>query len=262
MSGRLPAGEKGVIATGFFNHQEAFVKACRAYSGGYNIYAGRNPRPAWFPRICANYLDQRRKQRAKDWDIEYMTAISLDIDPIKPKGTSATDEQHNSAYLWIPFATPVKLNRRNRHAVKEKCRQWQAGVIKTYQPEKHGLKIDGCFDLSRLKKVIGTQSVKGNIHRLSRFVRTGKPDDRVRDAILSLHISSERPMKHIRHSQSLPKSFLRLLKTDRTIQELWLTPEDDTSAHDWKLGCELVKAGIRSEDLAHILRPSLMPILW
>jgi len=263
----------GVIATGFFNNEDAFIKACRVYNGVYNIYAGRNPRPAWFPKVCENFLDKRYKQRAKDSDIEYVTAISLDIDPIRPRGRSSTDEQHNraiqfalslhngiggwvddsgnGAYLWIPFSSPIRVDK-DRHEIKQKCRLWQTGIIKAYQPGKYGLKIDGCFDLSRLKKVIGTQSVKGSIHRLSRFVRTAKPNDEVRDAILSMQLRAK-PVQSIKPSQNLPESFLRLLKSNRAIQELWLTPDDDTSMHDWMLGCELMKAGIKPEDIANIL---------
>ena len=92
-----PNGQKGIIATGFFDNKHDFVEACQAYSGRYNVYAGRNPRPRWFPKVCMNYLDTRRKQRASDKYIEHITAISLDIDPIRPKGTSATVTQHRSS---------------------------------------------------------------------------------------------------------------------------------------------------------------------
>ena len=32
---------KGIIATGFFDYEDDFVKACSIYNGRYNIYAGR-----------------------------------------------------------------------------------------------------------------------------------------------------------------------------------------------------------------------------
>ena len=269
----------GVIATGFFTDEEAFIKACKVYNGRYNIYAGRNPRPKWLPKVCENYLDSRRRQRAKDIDIEYITAISLDIDPIRPKGTSSIEEQHkraigfalklhndiggwvddsgNGAYLWIPFMTPISVDHRSRHLVKGKCRLWQANIIKAYQPEKYRLRIDGCFDLSRLKKVIGTQSVKGCIHRLSRSVKVDDTmDDKVRDAILSLSMPTvQRVTYRVIPSQNVPAKFLGLLKTNQTIQQLWLTPDgnNDTSMHDWFLGSELVKAGVGANDMARVL---------
>ena len=266
----------GVIATGFFNNEDAFVKACETYNGRYNIYSGRNPRPRWFPKVCGNYLDTRYRQRAKDSDIEYVTAISLDIDPIRPKGTSSTLQQHrrairfatelhnqlggwvddsgNGAYLWIPFKTAIKVDNTNRDIIKQKCRLWQINIIKVHQPEKYGLRIDGCYDLSRLKKVIGTKSVKGNVHRLSRFVKEDKPDDKVRDAILSLPDEAYNATVHVKPRRKIPKKFLDLLKTNHTIKELWLSPNGDASMHDWVLGCELIKSGITDHNaLARIL---------
>ena len=225
-----------------------------------------------------NYLDTRYKQRARDNEIYHITAISLDIDPIRPKGTASTQKQHkkaiefalklhneiggwvddsgNGSYLWIPFATPIKIAR-NRHEIKRKCRQWQANIVEVHQPEKHGLRIDGCFDLSRLKKVLGTMSVKG-IHRLSRFVVVEQArDDKVRNAILSLTPSpANRSVAKISPTRYLPGKFLRLLKANPAIQELWITPNsnNDASMHDWMLGCELIKSGIsRREDLARII---------
>jgi len=274
-----PSGEKGIIATGFFDDESAFIKACQAYNGKYNIYAGRNPRPRWLPKVCDNCLDSRHKQRAKDSDIEFVTAISLDIDPIRPKGTSATVAQHkkaiefatklyhqlggwvddsgNGAYMWLPFSTAIPVNNENRDEIKRKCKLWQTNIVKAHEPEKYGLRIDGCFDLSRLKKVIGTQSVKGHIHRLSRFVIADSVrDDKVRNAIISISSQAHgKGVMHVKPSQNLPAKFLKLLKTNRIIQQLWLAPDsnNDNSMHDWSLGSELAKAGIVAEDMARIL---------
>lgn len=270
-------GNKGIIATGFFNREDAFVDACEFYNGTYNIYAGRNPRPAWLATVCENYLDTKHRQRARDNDIEYVTAVSLDIDPIRPKGTSSTDEGHrkaikfatmlhddiggwvddsgNGAYLWIQFTAPIQLSRYNHSKIKQKCKLWRQNIAKVYHPEKYGLRIDGTHDLSRIKKVIGTTSVKGEIHRVSRFVVKGIPDYKVRDAILTLPLQICQETYRVKPSRNIPPGFLQLLKTNQAIQQLWLTPnpENDSSMHDWMLGCELVKAGINAEDLARIL---------
>jgi hypothetical protein len=105
---------KGIIATGFFRDEDAFLEACMEYNGRYNIYAGRNPRPRWLPKVCMNYLDTHYRQRARDNDIEYITAISLDIDPVRPKGTSSTDSQHRKAIdyaLTLHNSVWMKTNR-------------------------------------------------------------------------------------------------------------------------------------------------------
>ena len=273
-----PTGRKGIIATGFFDDEDAFVKACQAYNGRYNIYAGRNPRPRWFPKVCENYLDVRYKQRASDKDIEYITAISLDIDPVRPKGTSSTERQHkmaikyalklqqilggcvddsgNGAYLWFQFIEPIKVTDRNREILRLKCQRWQRQIVEKYRPERYGLKIDSCFDLSRIKKVIGTLSVKGKVHRLSRFVFKSKPSDEVRDTIIAMPVD-ERPKRNFSITQpSLPVRFVQLLHSNHVIKQLWCTPDEnnDTSRHDWKLGCACIQAGIvKPEELAAIL---------
>jgi hypothetical protein len=270
-----PNGEKGVIATGFFNDEEAFIEACNQYDGRYNIYAGRNPRPLWLPKVCENHLDTRYRQRARDKDIECITAISLDIDPIRPKGTSSTEEQHkmaieftimvqrdiggwvddsgNGAYLWLPFKTPIIVDNESRDKIKQQCRIWQSDVIRRYKPQRYNLRIDGCFDLSRLKKVIGTVSVKGSVHRLSKFVIIDNPDDKVRDEILSLCIQTDHSLPRVIPSERIPERFVRLLKANRTIKDLWVTPNGDRSSHDWMLGCELAKEGLKPNEIASIL---------
>jgi hypothetical protein len=273
-----PSGKEGVIATGFFDSEDEFVKACQQYNGRYNIYAGRNPRPRWFPKTVENSLDRRYRQRASDSDIDAVTAISIDIDPIRPKGTSSTDEQHrvaigfalnmsndisgwvddsgNGAYLWIPFKSPIMVPKKEmKGEIKEKCRLWQANIIRRYQPQRYGLRIDGCYDLSRLKKVIGTVSVKGSVHRTSRFVKIGTADDRIRDEILALQVqtNSEECLHSIKPSGSIPERFLRLLRTSSTINEIWTTPNGDRSSHDWLLGCELAREGLKAEEIASVL---------
>ena len=57
----------------------------------------------------------------------------------------------------------------------------------------------------------------------------------------------------VKPSQNIPARFLELLKANKIIQELWLTPNGDTSMHDWVLGCELLKAGIDAKGMARIL---------
>jgi len=255
----------------------SFLKACQEYNGRYNIYAGRNPRPKSFP--VKNHLDIRLKQRAKDRDIEYITAISLDIDPIREKGTSSTERQHdeaimfahklqhhiggcvddsgNGAYLWVPFADPIKVEDKNRNRIKLKCKEWQRQIIADYRPERFGMRIDGCFDLSRIKKVLGTLSVKGKVHRLSRIVLKSKPANEVREAILAQKISErERTVGHFSQSTKLPVNFMRLLQTNPILRDLWCSPDEnnDTSRHDWRLGCTCMEVGITNPiELAAIL---------
>ena len=86
---------KGIKATGFFEDEDAFLSASVALSGTNNLYAGRNPRPFSFP--SRNKMDTMLRLRASDVQIETLTAISLDIDPIRPKDQPATAPQREKA---------------------------------------------------------------------------------------------------------------------------------------------------------------------
>ena len=60
----------------------------------------------------------------------------------------------------------------------------------------------------------------------------------------------------IKPASYLPEKFIRLLKWDPSIRELWQHPDAnrDHSKHDWMLGLRCVEAGIiKPEDLASIL---------
>ena len=272
----------GIAATGFFDNEDAFVSACRAYNGQCNVYAGRNPRPRDVSRI-KNYMNTIEKKRARDRDIRYLTAVSLDIDPIRKKGIPSTKEQHqaaigfalnlqwdlggdvddsgNGAYLWIPFITAIEISSDNFGVIKRQCEIWQAVLKKRYKPEAYNLRIDGCFDFSRLKRVIGSFNHKAQ--RFSKFIKRSRPDDRVRDQILAIDVSDYQPQKLKRISlpsftptSQLPRRFERLLRWDFFTRKLWQNPDplDDTSRHDWLLGVSCVEAGItKPEELAAIL---------
>jgi len=194
---------RGIRATGFFNDEETFLSACEQWNGSCNLYAGRNPRPVYFS-FSKNKMESNSRLRASDSHIKTLTAFSLDIDPVRKKGTPATakqqesalrfasllqrflggcvDDSGNGSYLWLPFTTPIHLSPINAAEIKAKCRQWQQQITESFSPSGHGLRIDGCFDFSRIKRVIGTFNHKAG--RLSCFHLKGEPSDKVRDEIL------------------------------------------------------------------------------
>jgi hypothetical protein len=270
-----------LVATGFFDNMDDFAFACRTLNEQCNVYAGRNPRP-WGMACIRNALDKVQRKRAKDRDISLITAISLDIDPIRKKGMASTPRQHdqamdfalklqseigggvddsgNGAYLWISFKTPIEITSFNFNIEKKRCALWQEQVMKRFDPEKWGLKIDGCFDFSRLKRVIGTFNHKAQ--RSSRFVKKGRPGDGVRDEICSIKIDDQKRRKFGKIPipplipLALPDVFKALLGWDISIRGLWGKPDpfNDTSRHDWILGMSCVEAGITNpKDLAAIL---------
>lgn len=268
---------RGITATGRFSSEDAFVRSCRRLGGRNNLYAGRNPRV--MPRSSLDKLDTRKKVRAKDSEIQYVTALSLDIESVRPRGIPATNKQRkdaasfalnmqwdlggwvydsgNGVYLWFAFKTPIKVI--DHRLVREKCRIWQEVTVRRYEPEKYGLRVDGCFDLSRIKRVIGTLNHKGG--RLSRTLAVGERSDMVRNQILAVEVPE--PVRRSKAEDAmnvtageLPFRFKRLLKWDLGTRLLWEKPDKngDRSNHDWTLGLRCVEAGITvPRELAAIL---------
>jgi hypothetical protein len=263
-----------LLASGFFKEESAFVKCCRQWDGKANIYAGRNPRPFDFAENLGLEVDRLytdRKSRASDRNIEWMTAAVLDVDPVRPKGTSSSDEEHdaalafaekiskdiggnvddsgNGSYVWIQIA-PVKINDENRDTIKAKCKAWEAQIREHYQTEDCGMKIDPVFELSRILKVIGTISVKGVTHRRSKFHTPPvlEPHLTLAQTILGISVEvKEQTNIHIdKIGNQLPEKFTQLLKNDEGLKVHWETPnkEDNASSHDWRLGFLCMDAGI------------------
>jgi hypothetical protein len=273
-----------LLASGFFKEEDAFVKCCRQWDGKANIYAGRNPRPFDFAENLGLEIDRLytdRKSRASDRSIGWLTAMVLDIDPIRPKGESSTDEQHeealafaemiakdvggsvddsgNGSYVWV-LINPIRINNENMETIKAKCKAWEAQIRDRYQTEDCGMKIDPVFELSRILKVAGTLSVKGEIHRRSKFhtppVFEPHPslDQTILDISVAVKDQANVPIAKI--GNELPEKFAQLLKNDEWLNIHWNTPNknDDASSHDWRLGLLCLDSGIADpNDLATII---------
>lgn len=266
-----------IVATGFYDYEEYFVTACLEYGEHCNIYAGRNPRKTSLSGVM-NVMSSRR--RAKDRDIKFLTSISLDIDPIRKRGTRATKQQHeaavafaldvqwdqggdvddsgNGAYLWLPFLTPIEVNSENFDRLKEQCKVWQERITRKYRPELNGLRIDACYDFARIKRVIGTFNHKAQ--RYSCYVRKGEISDKIRNAILAAEIAEKVRFDKITIPPlipaKIPLKFEELLKRNAVVRDLWehSDGEDDRSRHDWMLGAACFEAGLTDAyQLASIL---------
>lgn len=84
----------GQIYIGFFDDEDAFVGACEKFNHqGYNIYTGRNPRHRAIMDNAPNTM-RRGIGGGCAVDVSAVTAITLDLDPIRPKDIPSTDEEH------------------------------------------------------------------------------------------------------------------------------------------------------------------------
>lgn len=148
--------------------EQEFVNWAKEFNGKGNCFVGRNPR-----------------NEAKE--VTGITAMSLDIDPVRPKGTSATEEQTQECIelgqrilekypggslglsgngvlvLWTvphPFPTDVLEFPKKLGFFQDECQ-------KLTDPKR--IKIDATQDNARLVKVFGTLSTKGT-HKPTRFL--------------------------------------------------------------------------------------------
>ena len=93
---RVISPDHGVSCIGFFDDENAFVRACREESGKASVYIGIQPRLARFLDQAPNRI-ARLRNGARDQDIEQVSTIVLDADPIRPKNTASTEEESGKA---------------------------------------------------------------------------------------------------------------------------------------------------------------------
>ena len=120
----------GIHGVGYFDNEDDFVEECSQWSGKANVYAGRNPRPVHFLEYAPNGIKEHAKCSKKK-DIAVVTAVAIDIDPVRPKGQPSTkselvsainaamriagpyrnatvDNTGNGAAIWLPVE-PIRV---------------------------------------------------------------------------------------------------------------------------------------------------------
>lgn len=87
------------VVSGYFNDDEAFVEAVAGISGedAEGVYMSLNPViPALLSR-AANRLERNAKTLTGDADILRYRNLLIDIDPVRPAGISATEDERQAA---------------------------------------------------------------------------------------------------------------------------------------------------------------------
>jgi hypothetical protein len=208
---------RGIAGIGFFDDEDAFVSACAEHSGKANVYAGIQPRPSRFLADASNRVAPLN-HGAKDDDIEWLTSIVVDLDPVRPKDTASTDaelalavERAEAAAAWIEskgFSRPVRImsgngchlwfavppheiHEDNRGDLTRRLRAFESRLRERFSDD--AVKVDSIYNLSRVIKVVGTPSVKGEDlperpHRLSCGIDPleRREDGKLLQAILSM----------------------------------------------------------------------------
>ena len=176
-------------------NENDLVTWAKSWNGRANIFLGRNPRVLGDDKTLAG-----------------VTAWSLDIDPIRAKGTASSLDQVAKAVAvgkayaraypggsvfasgngcqvlhTFPIYIPQSLA-----AFREQCRQFKDSCIKQFTVP--GIEIDHVHEAERLMKLPGTLSTKGDraLWRVARFLDdedTFKDGSSVLRAILSQGVS-------------------------------------------------------------------------
>ncbi len=154
-------GTGKVVSRELIYGQEKVKAWVKANNGKGNVFIGRSPRD-------------------KDGNVIACTALSLDLDPVRAKGTAATDQQHrialraaqylsgrmpgavifssgNGALVLFPLRRPISSERAER--VGKEIENQARLYLESF---KESINVDSTWDAARLVKVAGTISTKGN----------------------------------------------------------------------------------------------------
>jgi hypothetical protein len=94
---RVPKTLREGTVSGYFDDMGALKRAVLTRTRDAGIYVTLNPvRPELLAR-CANRLQPFAKELTKDGDILKRRWLLIDIDPNRPSGISASDEEHQAA---------------------------------------------------------------------------------------------------------------------------------------------------------------------
>lgn len=151
-----------LVSRELLNGPEEIIAWAKKYNGKANLFIGINP-------------------RTKDGTIHNVCTLSLDLDPVRPKGEAATEAQFqetvksarlllrelgyghlcssgNGALLLFPLKEPVARE------VGENMGRCLIEFAKTFFKEKGitNVEVDHTFDGPRLAKVMGSISTKGD----------------------------------------------------------------------------------------------------
>ena len=215
---------RGIYGIGYFDHEEAFVATCRSVNGRANLYVGIQPRPRAFLDRARNKLCKGVKG-AMDTDIPWITALAMDVDPVRPGDTPSTEAElqqaidrgaeiaewltkrryqtpilhmsGNGCQLWCAIP-PYPVLKVAQTAITERLRAFEGRIRDKFSDKT--VRIDSIYNLSRIIKVIGTKSIKGTPsedrpHRISCHLSGWKrvEDPQLLRSILAMDVSPGSP---------------------------------------------------------------------
>lgn len=214
---------------------------------------------------CNHYIGRALRREAKYGDtsnVDFISALSFDFDPVRPTGEAATEEEvvnavsvamelcrscslpqnilmsGNGAQIWCPLSSEVDIRGRKiwwRDAAKafEDSIRLEAAKIPFIQEGK--VRMDSQFDIPRIVKLAGTLSVKGSNSsdrpwRYAYFTSLAGGKLEV-ERVLSLATEDTTQGRRVTEGEvpSVPDRFWKLVEKDERLRKAWRGQLDDIS---------------------------------
>ena len=245
---RILANNKKTYS-GYYTDINAIIRDIITYDG-CGIYATINAvKQACYSRLQHDTIIQNPKETSSDLDIDFRTTILIDLDPNRPSGVNATDEEIQRArvkarevYTFLNnqgFEKPVvafsgngfhlyyKICIQNTREATELVKGFLGALSMLFSDDDEGgVKVDtSVFNAARIAKIIGTTSNKGantadRPRRMSKFVFI-PPEYKTTDAAYIKKVASllPQPEKPDKYNNFQPRQFdLRKFISDHGIE--------------------------------------------
>lgn len=218
-----------------------------------NIFVGLNPRMAYGAKSSIG-------------NIGYLCLLMIDMDPIRPKGTASTDEQHtlainhalkiqkdilgsivvdsgSGAHVYIPIK-PILVE--NAKELTKSVKEWSDEIIEKYKTDR--LKFDSVFDLPRVTRLWGSFNQKSKRTVTPINIDYNKTIERETKIFIQTETENNTPSTSDRTSSS---RFRQLIKVQPGLQKILNGTADfkSPSERNFAFVSYLVKAHFSLEDI-------------
>lgn len=208
---RVPKAGRSRVISGYFDDLDAMTQAAEKLSGRYpGIYFTANPAGPVLLARAANRVAEYAELTTADRDVASRRWLPIDLDPVRPSGISASDEEHEAArqrareirafLIAQGWPEPVVIDSGNGCYVlpridlpnDEASRQLAERVLKAlaFRFDDDLVHVDQTmFNAARIIRIPGTLNCKGDStadrpHREARILHAPEPPEVVPLALL------------------------------------------------------------------------------
>lgn len=205
----------------FFICKEDFIEGAEKLikTSKEGIYVGVNPR--------------KTAQAGKVDTISRLTCLVLDIDPVRPKDSGSTEDQHKAAiglanrisndlkqglvvssgsgaHLYLPIS-PIEIT--NGVVLSDSLNLYCKAIREKYSTEE--IRIDATFDLPRIVRLFGSNNSRSN-----RICGPIDPSIVVSRAAYSFAQEPKRASKPVVGADEVTQRFFRLVKQNKRLKDI------------------------------------------